>query len=231
MSDALEKVRGIRHLPIFPLPLVLLPGEMLPLHIFEDRYRKMLADVSEDNNLFGVTLFEPSETYIDRPPTSTIGCVAEIRESETMPDGRSNIITVGVMRYRVIDYVETGEPYLVADVEFFGDEVSGDAASAVADEVFELFDRVAKAAFRIGGSRGRFPQLEKTNPESLSFLVTAAFNFDNERKYRLLEMTSTEERLIELRSVLQLAVGQMEESADIQTVSRLNGHSKKKIDL
>ena len=61
--------------------------------------------------------------------------------------------------------------------------------------------------------------------------MTAAFNFDNERKYHLLEMTSTAERLLELKKVLDQAVGQIEESAEIQNVSRTNGHSKKKLDL
>ncbi len=101
----------------------------------------------------------------------------------------------------------------------------------LADEVFDLFERIAKAAFKIGGSRGRFPEIERTDPQALSFLVTAAFNFDNEKKYNLLELTSTSKRLNELKQVLERAVGQMEESADIQAASRLNGHGKKKIDI
>ncbi|WP_162551907.1 hypothetical protein, partial [Klebsiella pneumoniae] len=64
-----------------------------------------------------------------------------------------------------------------------------------------------------------------------SFLITAAFNFDNERKYRLLEMTSTSERLTDLRDVLEKTVDQIEESAEIQDVAKQNGHSKKKLDL
>src|SRR3982751_6715435 len=112
MSDILRKVAGIKHLPIFPLPLVLLPNEMVPLHIFEERYRKMLTDVELDRRMFGINYFE-SGSLIDRPPTGSVGCVAEIRETETLPDGRSNIITFGVVRYRLIDYVESGDPYLV----------------------------------------------------------------------------------------------------------------------
>src|SRR5580765_1960322 len=122
MSEALDKVRGISRLPIFPLPLVMLPNELLPLHIFEDRYRQMLKDVEQEGNFFGVTLFEPQGSFIEKPPTKTVGCVAEIREAETLPDGRSNILTLGVVRYRLVDYVDTGEPYLVANVEFFEDE-------------------------------------------------------------------------------------------------------------
>ena len=111
MSEALEKVRGISQLPIFPLPLVLLPMEILPLHIFEPRYRELLTDVTASNNLFGVHLFEPTEDFDSRPPTGSIDCVAEIREVQAMEDGRSNILTNGVIRYRLLDYVESDKPY------------------------------------------------------------------------------------------------------------------------
>ena len=83
----------------------------------------------------------------------------------------------------------------------------------------------------MSGNRGSFPEIQRAGPEALSFLITAAFNFENEKKYQLLEMTSTLERLQNLKEVLDHAVGQMEESADIHSISRTNGHSEKKIDM
>ena len=232
MSDALRKVTGISRLPIFPLPLVMLPNELLPLHIFEDRYRQMLTDVEQTGKFFGVMLFEPPDTFAEHPAVGSIGCVAEIRESETLADGRSNILTLGIVRYRLVDYVDGSEPYLVGEVEFFEDEPAGALEiDPLADQVFALFERMAKAAFKMSGNRGTLPAIQRTDPESLSFLITAAFNFENDKKYRLLEMTSTAQRLAELKEVLDQAVGQMEESAEIQTVSRTNGHSIKKIKL
>src|SRR6185369_1534988 len=118
MSDAAERVKGIRHLPLFPLPLVLLPNEVLPLHIFEPRYRQMLQDVQNDRGFFGVSYFEPTNEAAERPPAESIGCVAEIRDIQGLPDGRSNVVTVGVTRYRLLDYIESGDPYLVGDVVF-----------------------------------------------------------------------------------------------------------------
>ena len=232
MSEAAQKVTGIRHLPIFPLPLVMLPNELLPLHIFEDRYQKMFRDVALERSLFGVTLFEPLESFIEKPAIGTVGCVAEIRDSEIMPDGRSNVMTLGVIRYRLIDYIDAGEPYLVGDLEFFEDDKDEtDLLEPLADEVFVLFERMAKAAFKMSGSRGRFPEITRADPEALSFLITAAFNFDNEYKYKMLEITSTFERLTKLREVLLRTVDQMEESSNIQAVSRTNGHSARKLDL
>ena len=232
MSELLEKVNGIKHLPLFPLSLVLLPNEILPLHIFEPRYRQMLKDVALDRNIFGVSYFEPREDFIERPATGTVGCAAEVRESQTMPDGRSNVLTIGVIRYRLIDYIEAGEPYLVGDVEFFeDDEEDENLLNPLADEVFTLFRRVARAAHKLSGERGVFPDVQQTEPQALSFLVTAAFNLEPELKYQLLETQSTIERLTRLREILNQTVDKMEESADIHKISKTNGHSKKKLDI
>lgn len=232
MSEGLLKVAGIKHLPLFPLPLVALPNEFVPLHIFEERYRQMLKDVERERNVFGVTFFDPETSFIDKPATGTVGCAMEIRQSETLPDGRSNILTLGLVRYKLIDYVDSGTSYLQGDVEFFEDtKEASDTVEPLADEVFSLFERMAKAAFKMGGGRGKLPEIQRADPESLSFLITAAFNFDNDKKYSLLEITSTSERLTQLKSILAQTVVQMEESAEIQTASRSNGHSKKRIDI
>lgn len=232
MSEALEKVASLDKLPIFPLPLVLLPGEALPLHIFEPRYRQMLEDIESTNNLFGVSLFEQEAALTDRPDVGSVGCVAEVREAQKLEDGRSNILTFGVVRYRIVGFDDDEPPYMVARVEFFEDDPSEtDDLSKAADEIFELFERVAKAAFDLSGNRGKLPELQKTDPERLSFVVAAAFNLENPAKYDLLTMTDTGERLERLRHVLSTAVGSMEESAAIQKAARTNGHSTKKIDL
>jgi Lon protease-like protein len=232
MSEASEKVLGIKQLPLFPLPLVLLPNEILPLHIFEPRYRQMLSDIELRRNLFGVTFFEQADEFHDRPNIGSVGCAAEVRETSTLPDGRSNIVTSGVIRYRLLEYVDGGTPYLSAAVEFFEDDKeSEDLVQPVADEVFDLFERIAKAAFDLSGNRGSFPEIPKTEPESLSFLVTAAFTLDNELKYKMLETVSTFDRLTKLRSILLQAVDKMESNAETVKAAQTNGHSKTEIDF
>lgn len=230
MDEARTGTTGFSTIPIFPLPLVVLPNELVPLHVFEDRYRRMLSDVSLGGNVFGITLFTPEGPLTDRPPLGTVGTAVELRESEMLPDGRSNILTVGKDRFRILEYVEPDKPYLVAEVEFFSDDIDGDT-SDLAGDVYLLFERMAKAAFKLGGHRGPMPSITPTDPETLSFLVTAAFNFENEKKQSLLEMTSTSERLNVLRDILRTTVTQMEETADIQSAASTNGHSKKKLDL
>src|SRR5688572_13518511 len=232
MSEASEKVSGLKQLPLFPLPLVLLPNEVLPLHVFEPRYQQMVRDIELRRNLFGVTYFDSETAPSDRPDVGSVGCVAEVRERSLLPDGRSNIVTSGVIRYRLLDYPDCETPYFTGDVEFFEDVPEDDAIVVpLADEVFDLFSRVAKAAFELGGGRGAFPDIPKAEPEQLSFLVTAAFNLDSEVKYRMLEMTSTQERLSRLRGILVEAVDKMEENAEIVKAAQTNGHSKKKLDL
>lgn len=232
MSELYEKLSGLRSLPIFPLPLVLLPNEFLPLHIFEPRYRQMLKDIEGENNFFGVSYFNPSESFIEKPVTGAIGCAAEVRQVDKMPDGRSNVLSLGLMRYRLLEYVDEDTPYLLADVEFFEDEAEDESTvKSLADEVFALFKRIASAAHKLSNQRGTLPEVPQAEPEQLSFLVTAAFDLDPEIKYRLLETRSTVERLEKLREILREAVGKMEENADIQKVAQTNGHGKKKIEI
>ena len=232
MSEALDKVRGVRELPVFPLPLVLFPGVPLPLHIFEERYRRMLADVRASNNLFGLSYFVPDAVSEDRPPAGHVGCGTEVVEVQPLPDGRSNILTAGVARYRVVEYVERGDPYLFARVEFFEDEEEdAGVVGRRAEEVAEMFMRIARAMRTANDERGSLPELPQDDPERLSFLVAAVVEMDAEAKQRLLEMRSTTERLRRLYTLLAQAVDAYEERARTHELARGNGHAGKKIDL
>src|SRR5687767_1555031 len=232
MSEASEKVIGVKGLPIFPLAVVLFPGVPLPLHIFEPRYRQMLNDIRVNNNLFGVSYFDVSTSTEDIPPAGHIGCVAEVSETQTLPDGRSNILTVGVIRYRIEKYVERGDPYLVAQVSFFEDDEEDDELLRESSrEVAETFTRIARAVRTINDERASLPDISDTQPQRLSFLVAAAMEVDTDLKQELLEMRSTFERLRRLRDMLARAVSGYEERARIHEVAKGNGHSGRKIEL
>ena len=232
MSEAYDKVRGVTELPIFPLALVLFPGVPLPLHIFEPRYRQMLSDVRAGNSLFGVSYFDASTSEKDVPPAGHVGCVAEVTEAQTLPDGRANILTVGIIRYRIEEYVERGEPYLLARVNFFEDEAEeGNVLSEGAHEVAETFTRIARAVRIINDERASLPDISDTEPQRLSFLVAAAMEVDTDVKQDLLELRSTTERLQRLREMLSRAVASYEERARVHELAKGNGHSGRKIDL
>ena len=231
MIDDFEKVRGVHELPLFPLSVILFPGTPLPLHIFEPRYRQLLADAREGNSLFGLSYFN-AEGFEERPPVGHLGCVAEVRDVQDLPDGRSNILTVGVMRYRLDEYVSTDKTYLIGRISYFADEPEDEADLApVAAEVMDLFMRIARAIRTINDDRSELPELPDTEAEQLSFLVSAAIELDDVMKLELLEMRSTSERLGRLRDYLLRAVDDYEYRARIHGVAKTNGHGAKKISL
>jgi Lon protease-like protein len=232
MSNALDKLRGVRELPLFPLPLVLFPGVPLPLHVFEERYRRLLADVRAGDNLFGLPFFNETESELGRPAVGHVGCVAEIVEAQTLEDGRSNILTVGLVRYRLESYAGAGEPYLVGRVEFFEDEKEdADVLAQHAREVIELFGRIGRAVRTLNDDRAALPDLPEADPERLSFLVAAAMEMDNELKQELLELRSGVERLTRLSRLLSQVVNGYEERARAHKIVKGNGHAGRKINF
>lgn len=231
MSEATDKVSGVSVLPIFPLPLVLFPGVPLPLHIFEPRYRQMIEDIKVTNNFFGVSYLEDA-SEAEFPPVGHIGCLAELTEAQTLDDGRSNILTVGVIRYRVEEYLDRGDQYLLARVSFFeDDDEDPKLLRASAKDVSELFLRVARAVRAINDERANLPNIAETEPQRLSFLVAAAVELDTNAKQALLELRSTAERLERLQGVLELFVGGYEERARVHELAKSNGHSGKRFEL
>jgi len=232
VSEASDKVRGLSDLPLFPLPVVLFPGVPLPLHIFEQRYRQMLLDIRLANNLFGLAYFDPTISENDVPPAGHVGCVAEVTETQTLADGRSNILTLGVIRYRIESYVERGAPYLVAQVSYFEDDEEDESLLAgPAKEVADTFTRIAQAVRTINDERAALPDISNTEPQRLSFLVAAAMEIDAEVKQELLELRSTSERLERLRGMLAVAVKGYEERARIHELAKGNGHGGKRIEI
>ena len=108
---------SVRELPLYPLPdVVLFPRDVLPLHIFESRYRMMLQSVLEDDRRFGVVRWDPQTQTM-----ATVGCCAEVLQHQTAEDGRSNIVTLGQQRFRVLDVVRE-TPFRTAMVSWIEDE-------------------------------------------------------------------------------------------------------------
>jgi Lon protease-like protein len=108
-----------RLIPLFPLPdVVLFPRVSLPLHIFEPRYRKMVADAMESHKTIGMILLRPGweKDYHGRPPVFGSGCAGRIAACEALPEGKYNIVLRGLSRFRVVEE-HAGEPYRLATVE------------------------------------------------------------------------------------------------------------------
>ncbi len=138
MTEFSEPIR----LPLFPLHAVLLPGVALPLHIFEQRYRLMVARCMQRGDPFGVVLIRAGgEVGGPVPQLAPVGTTARIRRASRYPDGRLDIVTLGGRRFR-IDAVRAAEaPYLLGDVRILEEPLGGGDAARLADRVGSLFLR------------------------------------------------------------------------------------------
>jgi Lon protease-like protein len=197
-------------LPIFPLGVVLFPGTTLPLHLFEPRYRQLLADVRAGSSRFGILTGMPDVAERDLPP-GRIGCVAEVTEVEMLPDGRSNILVAGRERFALEAFVAHDAPYHVADVTFVADAASGSpvALAVAADEVAANFRRVVQAVHMLNDNDGPLPTLPDA-PAQLAWSIAAMIDLDVEQKYQLLADPSPAARLARVDAVLRKVLPDLE---------------------
>jgi len=169
-------------LPLFPLGMVLFPGLVLPLHVFEDRYRTLVADLlalPEQERRFGVVAIrEGREVGTDGiRALHEVGCSARLRHAEQHPDGRYEIVTTGAERFR-LDGLQHDRPYLVGEVTWLDDEAGdADEAALLAAAVRAGFGDYLRALAEAGGDELELPELP-ADPVVLSHLVAATVSVD-----------------------------------------------------
>jgi Lon protease-like protein len=206
-------------LPLFPLEVVLFPGAPLPLHIFEPRYRQMLADCQAGESRFGIV--GPGREA-EAPDPGSVGCAAEIRGAEPLADGRSNIVVIGGARFVVQRMLNDPAPYHVGLVEEF-DERPGTLPGAESlSAIRELFVRYFAAYQSLQDSEPEAPELPD-EPVPLSFTISAAIDCDPAVKRRLLAMRATEERIALLTRILPALTRSLESALGIHRRARRNG--------
>ncbi len=137
-----------RRIPLFPLPgVVLLPGTMLPLHIFEPRYRAMVADALAGNRMIGMAKLKPGWEEVEEcPAVHEVGGAGEIVESERLEDGRYNILLEARFRYRILGEEPEGTLYRTASVEEIASIPFGsqDEETRVSRMALSLFERIGQ---------------------------------------------------------------------------------------
>ena len=194
-------------LPLFPLGSVLYPGLVLPLHIFEDRYRQLVADLLErpEPRQFGVVAIRYGrETGIDGVSALyETGCTAELQRVEPYDDGRFDLVTVGAQRFKLLGLGEQ-TPYFTGDVEWLPEEVGDEAeAGLVLTAVQQSFRSYLALIAERGGAHVTIPEMPD-EPMLMSYLVAAAIVVDLPVKQRLLEEPNAHRRLIAERKLLGL---------------------------
>ena len=184
---------SVRELPLFLLPdVVLFPQEVLPLHIFESRYRIMLQTVLEGDSRFGVVRWDPkTKTMAD------VGCCAEIMKCQTSEDGRSNLITLGQQRFRVLEILREA-PFVTAMVSWIEDSVvkDEDHLHQLSASVLVALKDVVSLTGKLTGSEAALPEDLPDLPRELSFWIGSHLGGPvAEEQQHLLEMSDTSDRL------------------------------------
>ena len=192
-------------LPLFPLGTVLFPGLVLPLHIFEDRYKQLVRDLLDGPQppRFGViAIREGRETGIDGVSSlHDVGCTATLREIDEEEDGQYDLVAVGTDRFR-LRALDDSRPYLTGEVELIGEPVGDDAAADLAVSVVQRgFRAYLNVLADRGAARINVPDLPD-EPVLLSYLVAASMIIELNDRQGLLAQPTAVRRLSAERALL-----------------------------
>jgi uncharacterized protein len=198
-------------LPLFPLHTVLFPGVPLPLRIFEERYKEMVAYCLTEDLPFGVVLIE-SGTEVGAPAVPRrVGTAARITRVERLPEGRLHLVAAGERRFRIAR-LQASRPYLVAEIEWLvdpdADSAPGDLVEQVRTELSRYLDRL----FDLMDQEREAVELP-SEAARLSFVTAAVLQVGLEEKQALLEAESASERL-------QAEVALLARQAEVQETLR-----------
>lgn len=171
---------ALQRIPLFPLEVVLLPDAVLPLHIFEPRYKEMIRRCTSESLDFGVVLQRDSSV-------ASVGCTAELQQTlKEYPDGRLDILTLGRLPFR-IDRIAEEKSYLEADVEFLDDQPG--ASLDLQKQLLLKFSTLHNILFQQDP-----PQWELEEVFSLAYSVASELPLDLAFKQTLLETRAERER-------------------------------------
>lgn len=201
----------MKKIPIFPLQLVLYPGEKLPLHIFEPRYKEMLTWCLDTGKSFGIVSFLKNQI-------SRIGCVAKIEKVEKKyDDGRADIICTGTDRFRITKF-DSAKSFLQGDIEAFTDMRDDDDEKKLKmEQLVPLFRELMQMA-----SQETLTGAIEVPDQSYGFAHLVGF--DLPQKQKLLEMRSEQERLQYIHRHIRKVLPQIKAFEEVRRKIRSNGH-------
>src|SRR5262245_363299 len=220
---------SLEEVPIFPLAMVLFPGAFLPVHVFEDRYKAMMRYAIENGGIFGLSYRSDAEVGKDTPPViGSIGCAAKINAVIPLEEGRMNILSTGVIRYRVLE-IRQSSPFLIARIEPFADDAEPDAdLTRLLNDTREVSEKFLQAVQELNEAELPGNVTLPEEPEAYSLFMASALPVNNDAKQRLLELTSTRVRLTRVRHHLVGTISDYTERLRIHERAKRNGHGKLK---
>ncbi len=213
-------------LPLFPLQIVVFPGESVPLHIFEPRYRQLVKDTLDTGDPFGIVLTRRTRQQAsveEREPTHEVGCTVRMESNEAFPDGRFNIGCVGERRFRIIE--KLGErPYWVANVEYLDDPADAESAEAYIayDTSASLYRDHLGFALALQNSWQRTYRLPR-RPNPLVNHIASSIEAPASVKQEILKSESTVEQLNLLSRILRASNRQLMDRVSLHHKQRYEG--------
>ena len=194
-----------KELPLFPLNAVLFPGGFLPLHIFEQRYRKMVKYCIRNESSFGIVMIKEGEEVGETVTPCKVGTAVDLVDVDRFPDGQMNIVTSGHSRFEILE-INDELPYLVARVRMLDslDAEPDTSLEEIAAETRELYIEyeTLSSYLRFGWQP---PEENPQHPQQLAYQIGTRLRISLEAKQNLLEITSFDELLrreIEILKIL-----------------------------
>lgn len=202
----------LESVPVFPLPrVVFFPGTVLPLHIFEQRYREMMRDcVSQGHGLMAVTLLKPGfeENYEGRPPIETICGLGRLEQHEELPDGRFNLVLRGIARVKVEEHPPSDQPYRRAHATYLDGKRNNERCPR--DAITTLLSTAALVATSVRRVHPDFSLGAHADdaPHQIADTLADRLVADPEIRQSLLEILDVHERVRALTSHVAGLLGQ-----------------------
>jgi Lon protease-like protein len=194
---------SFQELPLFPLNTVLFPGMVLPLHIFEERYKVMMNHCISHEQPFGVLLIREGLEVGGTATVFDVGTAAQITQIDQLEDGRMNIASLGINRFKLIDLLDDSQPYLMGLVEEYPfAESDTPAAAHEADVLSPVLNRYLTALAKVGRVNISLDQIPN-DATTLAFLSAIVLRAPLEEKQNLLSQASLVSLLRRVKSMLK----------------------------
>jgi Lon protease-like protein len=208
---------GTTRIPLFPLGVVLFPTSRVPLHIFEERYKKLIEESLKHHSTFGIN-------YVEEDKLHSIGCTAQIADViKRYPDGKLDVITEGVRRYEIVKFEQGPENGLSYATIRWIEDVPEERDKHLADEAIALFNELCEIAYK-GTIDALDASMWKASDKLPSFAIAQKSGLEADQRQALLSITSENERLGILKNFLSQLLPRVKEIETINDLIRNDGY-------
>ena len=208
---------GTSRIPLFPVGVVLFPTSRVPLHIFEERYKKLCEESLKNHSTFGIN-------YIEEEKLHSIGCTAQIADViKRYPDGKLDIITEGIRRYEIVKFEQGGDQDISYATVRWIEDLPEERDKVLADETIGLFNELCDLAYK-GSIEALDPLMWQGSEKFPSFAIAQKSGLEADQRQALLSITSENERLSILKNFLSQLLPKVKEIETINDLIRNDGY-------